>query len=175
MKEDILTVFLVDLMFILALVGFAVSLFVFVVNLTSPLTGFTAGFSEGFSMCPASSYGLDYLNLGDAYCAYTPGDVLIMHRHWPPEVNSIACAVHPQYGNVCHLVYESSDSQACFIGLHERAKWTWCFTQDQYLGTVVAKLPRAFGIPGMAFVAMRHAVADFLAKVNAGAYPGFGT
>lgn len=164
-------VILADILFILVLIGTAVSVFVFATNLTYPVTGFRAGFSEGYSMCKANTASLDYLPLSDAYCAYAPGDVLLTLRVWPPEVNDIACAIHPQYGQVCHRVYKVEGGKACFIGDNPRAKWTWCFGPDEYIGKVIGKLPRALGVPGMAYTVMRLTVEDFLTKVNSGGYP----
>ena len=60
---------------------------------------------------------------------------------------------------------------ACFIGDHPRARWTLCFGRDAYVGQAIFKLPRAFGIPGMAVLVMREAVTDFLFAVNTGKYP----
>lgn len=172
MREDILAVIVADILFILVLVGAAVSVLVLVSQLVLfPTVGLSMGFAEGYSMCPANSFALSYLPLGNSKCAYAPGDVLITLRMWPPEVNHIACAVINPYGIVCHRVNKVSDDKACFIGDNPRAKVTWCFGREAYIGEVIGKLPRAFGIPGMAYTAMRVTIENFLTSVNSGQYP----
>ena len=169
-----LTEILGDLVLILVVLGFLSLAFVHFVNIFLSPFGFYAAYSEGFSMCPAESVGFDYLALGDAHCAYVPGDVVVTFKKWPPDVNSVACAATPDYGIVCHRVYkyDSAKDQACFVGDHPRAKWTFCFSRDAYVGQAVFKLPRAFGVPGMAILVMKESVADFISAINAGKYPG---
>lgn len=161
-----------DYIFILALLGVSAAALIFVVQLFAPITKVYASFSEGYSMCSANTYGYDYTALGDGYCAYSPGDVVITYARWPPDVNSVACAV-TQYGIVCHRVYsyDPHTDKACFIGDNPRAKWTYCFTRKEYVGEAIGKLPRAFGTPGMALVSFPHYIIDLISAINSGKYP----
>lgn len=146
-----------------------------VINLFGSPFGLQAAFSEGYSMCPAETTGADYLPLGDMHCAYSPGDIVVTFAKWPPDLNSVACA-STNFGVVCHRVYSynSAEDKACFVGDNPKADWRLCFSRDSYVGQVVFKLPRAFGIPGMALVHMVHSTQDFLSSVNAGKYPEVG-
>jgi len=159
-----------DVVLLLVLLGFAgLSLIIFTNLFLSPL-GFHAAFSQGFSMCKAESAGLDYLALGNAYCAFAPGDILFTFRAWPPEVNSIACA-QTSVGVVCHRVSRVVDGKVCLVGDNPRAIPEFCVGPDEYVGQVVFKLPRAFGMPGLAITATVNLVSDFLEQINMGRYP----
>jgi len=173
-KTSLLVLIGSDVLFILALVGFLTSVSVFVSHMLYPYTGVMLGYSEGFSMCPAENPGLDYLALGDMHCAYAPGDVLIIYRTDSLQPGDIACAYLPKYGNVCHEVTKvSPDGTVVFQGSNPRGRLVASFNlhSDQYLGKVVGKLPRAFGIPGIAFTLSRDLVAQFLFQLNVGGYP----
>lgn len=162
-----------DIVLILLSMGFISLLIVHATNIFLGPFGVFSAYSEGFSMCPAESVGYDYLSLGDAHCAFVPGDIIFAFAKWPPDINSIACANTSNLGIVCHRVYEydTSTDQACFIGDNPRAQWTLCFSRDSYVGQAVFKLPRSFGIPGMAVLVMKESVADFLFAVDSGEYP----
>ncbi len=161
---------LADVVFLLVLLGFSSLLLVVVTNLFLSPFGFHAAFSQGFSMCRAETAGLDYLALGNAYCAFVPGDVLVTFRKWPPDVNTIACA-DTQFGVVCHRVSKVVDGKVCLVGDNPRAVPEFCVGSDEYVGQVVFKLPRAFGMPGLAITATVNLVSDFLDQVNRGLYP----
>lgn len=136
----------------------------------SPL-GFHFAYSQGFSMCKAENPSLDYLYLGNAQCAYAPGDILITYEKWPPELNKIGCGYLDGVGVVCHRVSKVEENKVCFVGDHPRAYPEFCVSRDKYYGEVIAKLPRFIGMPGLALAEIVSGVSDFLQQINSGKYP----
>ena len=163
---------LADFVLVIVVIGFISSLLVGVAAVLYPVTGIWIAFSEGYSMCPASMSYADYTSISDAYCSFSPGDIVVAVRWLPPEVNSVACGMTTE-GVICHKVYKVTDTEFCFAGTHPRAEnFKLCLPYSSYIGRYVMKIPRAFGLPGVALVVLRDSIIQFLVAINAGHYPG---
>lgn len=102
-----------------------------------------AGVSQGYSMCKAERYWIDYTYLSDPYCAFTPGDLLVLSKE-KPDVNDIVGVI--DYGSIiAHRAYYVDDQKICIVG--DNADWKKCYPYSKYVGKVVIKLNRSIGIP----------------------------
>ena len=163
---------LADFVLVIVLIGLFASLVVGVAAVLYPVTGIWVAFSEGYSMCPASMSYVDYTSISDAYCSFAPGDIVVAVRWLPPEVNTVACGVTTE-GVICHKVYKVTDTEFCFVGTHPKAEdFQLCLPYSSYVGRYVMKIPRAFGLPGIAMVVFRDSIMQFIALINSGHYPG---